>query len=126
LERVPVDERGLQGMELVSLGQAFDGDHRVAGVSDGQSQAGVDPAAVDEDGARAALTVIAALLGAGQSETFAEQVEKRGARVDEDVVVVAVDPQGELDVRGRPQKWERQSTQSSQVRGQFGDQSEPM
>jgi hypothetical protein len=54
--------------------------------------------AVDEHGARAALPVIAAFLGAGQAELFAEQIKQRQAGVDDEAVVLAVDAEVELDL----------------------------
>ena len=48
-----------------------------------EREAGIDPPAVDEDRAGAALAAIAALLGAGEVETLAQEVEKRHARVVE-------------------------------------------
>ena len=48
--------------------------------------------AVDQDGAGAALAAVAALLGAGQVEALAQQVEQRDARIVElDVPPHAID-----------------------------------
>jgi hypothetical protein len=135
LERVPVDEGLLEWMELVVIGQAFDRDDGDVVMGDGECEAAVDPAAVDEDGACTALAVVAALLGAGQAELVAQEVEQGETGVDDEAVMLAVDAEGERQmlglkaagiVRRRAQKWARQSTQSSHVRGQFGDQSVPM
>ena len=49
----------------------------------GERQAGIDAAAIDEDGAGAALAAVAALLGSGQIEPLAQQVEQRDAGVVE-------------------------------------------
>ena len=68
--------------------------------ADRQRQAGEDAPAVDEDGAGAALAVVAALLGAGQAEMLAQRVEQRRADVERQAVLLAVDPQG--DGHGRP------------------------
>ena len=54
----------------------------VAFVHDGERQAGIDPAAVDDHGAGAALALIAALLGAGEMEVLAQRVQQRGARIE--------------------------------------------
>src|SRR5690348_2716037 len=51
------------------------------------------PSTVDEHGARTALSVVAALLRAGEPEVLAQQVEQRGARVDRQRVLGAVDPE---------------------------------
>ena len=60
-------------------------------VHDGQREARVDPAAIDEDGARAALAVIAAFLAAGELQVFAQRVEQRHARVELEGLLRAVD-----------------------------------
>ena len=57
----------------------------VALVHHGEREARVDPPAVDEHGARAALAVVAALLGAGQVEVLAQRIEQRGAQVELEV-----------------------------------------
>ena len=67
LEAVVVDERGLHRMQIVTVRQALDRRDRVAVVHHGERQAGVDPAAVDQHGAGAALSVVAALFRAGSA-----------------------------------------------------------
>ena len=64
---------------------------------DRQRQAGIDPPAVDQHRAGAALAVVAALLGAGQVELVAQQVEERGPGLDRQVPNFAVDRQGNRD-----------------------------
>ena len=44
-----------------------------------------------QDRARAALAVVAALLRPGQPDVLAQQVEQRGADVDVELVLLAVD-----------------------------------
>ena len=46
-----------------------------------QRQTGIDPPSIDDDGAGAALTAVAALLGSGEIEPFAQKVEQRDARI---------------------------------------------
>jgi hypothetical protein len=64
-------------------------------VHDGQRQARIDPPSADDHRARAALAVIAALLGAGQMQVLAQCIEQRGARVEIDVASVAIHREGE-------------------------------
>ena len=52
-------------------------------MADGEREAGIDAPAVDQDGAGAALAAVAALLGAGQVEALAQEVEQRDARIVE-------------------------------------------
>ena len=53
------------------MGQAFDGGDLVALVLEGEREAGVYPPPVDEHRACAALSVVAALLGAEQAQVLA-------------------------------------------------------
>ena len=59
-----------------------------------EAEAGVHAPAVDVDGARAALAVIAAFLRAGEGDGLAHAVEQRGARVDAESMRGAIDAQG--------------------------------
>ena len=61
--------------------QALDGEDVRAVAADREREARIDPPPVDEDGAGAALPAVAALLGPGQVEAFAQQIEQRDARV---------------------------------------------
>ena len=88
-------EEGLgDGVQLVLVAQARGGLDLGAVVGDREGQAGGGAAAVEQDGARPALAVVAALLGGGDAEVLAQQVEDGDAVVDADGVVRAVDAQG--------------------------------
>ena len=65
-------------------------------MGDGEREAGVGAAAVEQDRAGAALAVVAALLRAGEAEVLAQEVEQRGARVDVEAVLLAVDAERDL------------------------------
>ena len=91
LEAVVLEEGGLDGVEVVAVREAFDGGDFGSVGRDGEGEAGVDAAAVDEDSAGSALAVVAALLAAGECEVFAQSVEKRGAGVEREGVGYAVD-----------------------------------
>ena len=91
LEAVMGDEGGLHRMEQVALGETFDGDDLSAVEAGGERQARIDAPAVDQHRAGAALAAVAALLGAGEIEPLAQQVEQRYPRVlERDVPAVAV------------------------------------
>ena len=62
LEAVMLDEGGLHRMQVLRRAQPLDGGDLVALVHHRERQAGVDPPAVDDDRAGAALAVIAAFL----------------------------------------------------------------
>jgi len=78
--------------------QPFDGYDLVTFVHDREREAGVDPAAVEQHRAGAALPVVAALLGTRQVEMFAQRVEQRRTRVQVDVPHTTVDGQRDLRV----------------------------
>ena len=83
LEAVMGDEGRLHRMQPVAVRDALDRQDLGAVVADRERQAGIDPPPVDEHRAGAALAAVAALLGAGQIEPLAQQVEQRDARVVE-------------------------------------------
>ena len=82
LEGVVLEEGGLDGAEVVAVGEAFDGGDLGSVGYGGEGEATVDAAAVDEDGAGSALAVVAAFFAAGEIEVFAQGVEQRGAGVE--------------------------------------------
>ena len=71
------------GCSCAAGGQPLDGDDVAARRLQRQHQAGVDRRAVHQHRAGAAVAVAAALLGAGQAEPVAQQLEQRVARVGE-------------------------------------------
>ena len=83
LKAVMRDEGGLHRMEHVALGEALDGDDLGAVEAQRESQTRIDPLPVQEHGASAALPAVAALLGSGQIEALAQEIEERHARVVE-------------------------------------------
>jgi hypothetical protein len=98
LERVMLDERRLQRVQVRVARQAFDRGHLGPVVRDGQDEAGVDPPAVQQHRARAALPLVAALLRPGQREVIAQEVQQAGPRVDGKPVRFAVDTDGDARV----------------------------
>jgi len=94
LVAIVLDEGGLHGVETAGFAQALDGRDGIAFVHDREGEAGVDAAAVDVDGARSALAMVAALLGAGQRKCFAQAVEERCTGINLDLEGLAVHGQG--------------------------------
>src|ERR1700753_83137 len=72
LQAVMGDEGGLYRMQFIAMGDAFDGEDFGAVMAYRQSQAGIDPAAVDQHRAGAALAAVTALLGADQMQALAQ------------------------------------------------------
>ncbi len=77
LKRPFVEERLLDRVQRVSLGQALDGDDRLAVGARDRRAAGEDALPVHQHRAGAALALAAAVLGAGQLQLFAQDVEQR-------------------------------------------------
>ena len=78
LHGATLGERQLEfGRLSFVVGQAFDGADLAAGGGGGGHQARGDEPAVDLDRAGSALALLAAVLGAGEAEAFAQHVEQR-------------------------------------------------
>src|SRR5439155_8362488 len=105
LKCIVIDGGLLQRMQLTVACKALDGGYFGAFLHYRQRQAGIDPPPVDQNGARAALSVVAALLGAGQVEMVAQCVQQRGPWGDREFHLAAVDGQPDrnfLRHRGSP------------------------
>src|SRR5229473_521179 len=96
LEPVLVPECLLQWMELAVLGHALDrGDVSTLGL-DGEHRAALDRLAVDQDRAGAALTGVAADVGAGEAGFVADVMHEQEPRLDLVLVPAAVRPPSKL------------------------------
>ena len=82
LHRAGLDERLLHRVQLAAGRQALDGDDLAALGLPGEHQAGADELAVEVDRARAALALLAGVLGARQAEPLAQHVEQALALPD--------------------------------------------
>ena len=80
LEAIELDEGRLHGMEDVAIGEPLHGCHFPTVELHGKAEARVDPLTVDQHGAGAAGTLIAALLRACQFEVLAQRVEQAHSR----------------------------------------------
>ncbi len=99
LKRVVRDERLLEGVQVVAIcRQPLDGDDLGILVRDSEGQAAIDASPVEQDGAGAALPVVAALLGAGESEPLAQRIQERRAGIDGKPVRCPVHSEGDLKV----------------------------
>lgn len=74
-----VAERRLHRVQLVALGNAFDGGDAGASGLSGQHGAGFHRAAVDLNHAGAALAGIAADMRAGEVQVFAQEMDQKGS-----------------------------------------------
>src|SRR3954471_24588222 len=74
---VMLHEGGLHRVQIVRRAQPFDGGDAVTLVHHGEGEAGEHPTTADDDRARAALAVIAALLRAREMQVLAQRVEDR-------------------------------------------------
>ena len=81
------------GCSLPLCREALDRGDLRAIVHDGKGQARIDAPPVDENGAGAALALIAAFLCPGQVEMLAQQIKQRRARIEHQCMKSAVDGQ---------------------------------
>lgn len=72
-----LNEGLLDRVELAVFCQSLDGKDIVTCGADGQNGAGVDSPAIEEDGAGAAETILAASTGTGESQVIAEDVQQQ-------------------------------------------------
>jgi hypothetical protein len=77
------DEGGLHRVELVTSRHTFDRHDLRAILGEGQREARIESSPIDQDRAGAALAAVATLLRSGQIEAFAQQIQKRDARIVE-------------------------------------------
>ena len=78
-------------MEVARAPEPFDRQDLVAFMHHREAEAAVDAPPVHEDGAGAALAVVATLLRAGQADMLSKGIEQRGADVEIEVVDCSVD-----------------------------------
>ena len=79
LQAVVLPEGLLHRVQLVTVGQAFDGGDVGAVGLDGEHGARLDRLAADEDGAGPARRRVAADVGAGEPDHVAQVVDEQGA-----------------------------------------------
>ena len=101
LERVVLDERFLQRVELAFFREPLDRRDLRAVMHQREREAREHALPTDHDGACAALTVIAALLRSREVEPVAQKVEERGPRLDFDLPGFPVDRERKGLGRGR-------------------------
>ncbi|MNN47278.1 hypothetical protein D3C81_1616920 [compost metagenome] len=70
------DEGTLHGVQLLALGQSLDRDQVGAVAHHGKGQAGIDPLAVAQHRAGAALAVVTTFFAADQIEVLTQQIEQ--------------------------------------------------
>jgi hypothetical protein len=105
LKAIMLDEGGLDRVKNFTSRQALNRSNPFTLLSDRESEAGVDANAIHQDGAGAALTVIAAFLCTGEVQAFTQQIEQRNSRLQVKIVGPSVDLEGVMDggreTRGR-------------------------
>src|SRR5207249_7748194 len=119
LHRTVIDEGALERMEVAVAREPLDREHRPPLALRGEQDARVHGRAVEQDGAHAALRLQTVLLGSGEAEIRAQDVEKRAVRLGEDLVPLTVDRQrqGELahDACSRTRSTQRARTRGTSV-----------
>jgi len=90
LEAIMLDEGVLERKQMAGLSEAFNRSDRTILILHGQGEAGVDPFAVDQYRASSAGALVATLLGAGESQMFAEKIEQRSAYIRFEIEGLAI------------------------------------
>src|SRR3546814_11207837 len=75
------DKGRLHGMKILRRPQTFDRGDAVVPVHDGQSEAGIDPPAIDNHGTGPALAMTATLIGPGKLTMSAQGITHSGTRI---------------------------------------------
>ena len=91
LKSIVLDESRLHRMQFVALRETFDRRDLVAFHRDREAEAGVHAPSIHQDGAGAALPVIATFLRAGQIQMLAQGIEQRRPRIERERVRLAID-----------------------------------
>ena len=84
---------GLHRVQDAVFFQTLYGHDLVACMHHGERQAAVDALSVDDDGAGAALSLVAALLRTGQAEMLTQGIEQRYAGIEIKSVAPSIDSQ---------------------------------
>ena len=100
LECSAFEEALLERMQVALLGQAFDGFDRRSFGFDAENDATVDRKAVHQHGASTAVAVVAAFLGPGEPQIFAEDFQQALPGLAEELGGFAVDGCGNVDFFG--------------------------
>jgi len=98
LEGVVFDKRSLQWVQVSIIGKPLDGDELGILMRDGESEATVHAPAIKQNGAGAALPVVAAFLRAGEPKVLAKYVKERGSGIDGKLVGCSIYPQGDRKI----------------------------
>jgi len=82
LKRVLIDERALYGVHALIARESLHGRHLAPVGSGRQHHAAVDAPPIQQHRAGSTLASVTALLGAGELETLAQQIQQRGSGID--------------------------------------------
>src|SRR3984893_4604807 len=93
LQSVMAHKCGLHRVEIAVFFQTLDGRDLVARMHHGKRQAAVDALSIDDHRTGAALSLVAALLRAGQAEMLAQCIEQRYARIEIESMAPSIDSQ---------------------------------
>src|SRR5439155_11088782 len=91
-----LDERLLHGMQAVPVGEPFDGDDLVPLGLRSEDEARAHEGAVEQDRARAALSLLAGVLRAVEAEALAQRVQEALALPNVRLVRLPIDRQRDL------------------------------
>jgi hypothetical protein len=85
-------------MQVLTICQPLDRDDLGVLMCDGEREAAVYTPTIEQDSTGTALSVVAALLGTGKSETFAQRVQERRPGIDEKPMRCPIHQEGDLNI----------------------------
>jgi hypothetical protein len=96
-----IDKGHLHGVKLIAIGESFDCLDFLSIGRDRKHQAPVDPPSVKMNGACAAFSAIAPLLGAGEVEAFSQNIQQSRTRFNLNAMANAINFQGDVGTRNK-------------------------
>jgi hypothetical protein len=100
LEGVVFDERPLQRVQVLIIGEPLDRDNLGILMRDSEGEAAVHTPAIKQNSTGAALPVVAPFLRAGEPKVLAQCVKERRAGIDGKLVGCSIHPQGDRKIHG--------------------------
>src|SRR5947209_412672 len=85
-------------MQVLAVSKPLDSDDLAVLVRDSQREAAIDTPPIEQNGTGATLPVVAALLGTGKSEMFAQRIQERCPRIDGEPVYCPIHSKGNLNI----------------------------
>jgi hypothetical protein len=101
LKSILIDKSLLHGVKLIAVGQSFDCLDFLSICCDREHQAPINSTSVKMNRTSAAFSAIATLLGAGEVESFAQNIQQGRAGFNLNATADTIDYQGDVRMRNK-------------------------